>query len=62
VKQLFRYAWGRRETAADAPLIGRATQVFHESGFRIKSLIAFLARALATENMATENMATEKGS
>ena len=54
VKQLFRYAWGRRETAADAPLIGRATEVFRESGFRLKTLIAFLARAMAMESMATE--------
>jgi hypothetical protein len=54
VKQLFRYAWGRRETAADAPLIGHATEVFRESGFRLKSLIAFLARAMAMENMAME--------
>jgi len=46
VKQLFRYAWGRRETAADAPVIRGATEVFRESGFRLKDVIMFLAKAM----------------
>jgi hypothetical protein len=49
VKQLFRYAWGRRENAADAPVIRRATEVFRESGFRLKEVIMFLAKAMAME-------------
>jgi uncharacterized protein DUF1592/uncharacterized protein DUF1588/uncharacterized protein DUF1595/uncharacterized protein DUF1587/uncharacterized protein DUF1585 len=47
VKQLFRYGWGRRETAADAPLIRRATDLFRESGFRLKEVIMFLAKSMA---------------
>jgi hypothetical protein len=46
VKQLFRYGWGRRETAADAPLIRRAAEVFRESGFRLKDVIMFLAKSM----------------
>jgi hypothetical protein len=49
VKQLFRYAWGRRETVADAPLIRQATDVFRESGFRFRDLMMFLAKAMALE-------------
>ena len=47
VKQLFRYAYGRRETDADRPMIGKATDVFRGSQFRLKDLIMFLARSLA---------------
>ena len=43
VKQLFRYAYGRRETDADAPLLLKATEVFQGSQFRLKDLIMFLA-------------------
>jgi hypothetical protein len=50
VKQLFRYGWGRRENAADAPVIRRATDVFRESGFRLKDVIMFLAKAMALED------------
>jgi hypothetical protein len=47
VKQLFRYAYGRRETNADGPLIAKATQIFRGSQFRLKDLIMFLARSMA---------------
>ncbi len=47
VKQLFRYAYGRRETDADRPLIRKATEVFRGSQFRLKELIMFLGRSLA---------------
>ena len=50
VKQLFRYAYGRRETDADRPLIAKATEVFRGSQFRLKDLIMFLARSLALPN------------
>jgi hypothetical protein len=49
VKQMFRYAAGRRETGSDAGLIGRATERFRESGFRLKELMLFLAKELARE-------------
>jgi len=47
VKQLFRYAYGRRETDADGPVIRKATEVFRGSQFRLKNLIMFLAESLA---------------
>jgi hypothetical protein len=50
VKQLFRYAWGRRESSADAPVIKQATDVFRKSGFRLKDVIVFLAKTLAMED------------
>jgi Protein of unknown function (DUF1592)/Protein of unknown function (DUF1588)/Protein of unknown function (DUF1587)/Protein of unknown function (DUF1595)/Protein of unknown function (DUF1585) len=50
VKQLFRYAWGRRETAADAATIRRGAGIFRESGFRLKDVIVFLAKAMAMED------------
>jgi hypothetical protein len=46
VKQLFRYAYGRRETSADAPLIAKATEKFRASRFRLKELIMFLAEEM----------------
>ena len=50
VKQLFRYGWGRHDTAADAPVIRRATGVFRDSGFRLKDVIVFLAKTMAMED------------
>ena len=47
VKQLFRYAYGRRETDADRKLISDATAAFRDSKFRFKVLMMFLARSLA---------------
>ncbi|HUS06627.1 MAG TPA: DUF1592 domain-containing protein [Bryobacteraceae bacterium] len=47
VKQLFRYAYGRRETDTDRKLISEATTAFRDSQFRLKVLIIFLGRSLA---------------
>ena len=41
-KQLFRYAFGRHETSADAPTIERAYAVFRDSRFRFQELIIAL--------------------
>jgi hypothetical protein len=46
VKQLFRYAYGRRETDADGPVLKQAAEVFRGSQFKMKNLIMFLARSL----------------
>jgi hypothetical protein len=46
VKQLFRYAYGRRETDADGPVLKEAVEVFRSSQFRLKTLMMFLARSL----------------
>jgi hypothetical protein len=51
VKQFFRYAYGRRETDADQPLIRNTSQAFRESQFRLKVLIMLLAQSLALPNM-----------
>jgi hypothetical protein len=42
VKQLFRYALGRLETADDGPTIDHCFQVFRDSGFRFRELIIAL--------------------
>jgi hypothetical protein len=47
VRQVFRYAFGRRETDADRAQIERATVVFRESGFRMRALMAYLGEVLA---------------
>jgi hypothetical protein len=47
VKQMFRYAFGRRETQADRPVIDRATEVFRASEFRLTALMAYLGKVLA---------------
>jgi hypothetical protein len=39
VKQLFRYAFGREETASDQPVIDETLQKFRGSGFRFRELI-----------------------
>jgi hypothetical protein len=46
VKQLFRYAYGRRETDADGLVLKEAAEVFRGSQFRLKTLMIFLARSL----------------
>ena len=46
VKQLFRYAYGRRETSADGALIAKATERFRASNFRFKELIMYLAEEM----------------
>jgi hypothetical protein len=45
VKQMFRYAFGRMETAADRDTIRRALTAFRDSGFRFKELLVALVRA-----------------
>jgi hypothetical protein len=39
VKQVFRYATGRHETAADQPAIKRSLEDFRNSGFRFQDLM-----------------------
>ena len=43
VKQLFRYAFGRQETANDQPVIDALLARFRDSGFRFRELIVALA-------------------
>jgi hypothetical protein len=50
VKQLFRYAYGRRETDADGPVLKKATEVFRKSQFRLKALIMFLAESIVEQD------------
>jgi len=45
VKQVFRYAFGRPETAADRETIRRTVTAFRDSGFRFKELLIALIRA-----------------
>lgn len=47
VRQLFRYAYGRRETSADRPIIQKALEVFRESRFLLKETMMFLANSIA---------------
>jgi hypothetical protein len=47
VKQLFRYAFGRPETAADRPLLESAFERFRGSQFRFKELMVAMAMAQA---------------
>jgi hypothetical protein len=47
VKQLFRYGFGRKETSTDRGTIQKGLDVFRNSQFRLKELIAFLATELA---------------
>jgi hypothetical protein len=48
VKQLFRYAFGRRETDDDKLVLQEASRVFRASEFRLKELLSFLAKSLAS--------------
>ena len=48
-KQLFRYAFGRHENAADGPLIQSGLAAFRGSGYRWKALMIFYAHALAAD-------------
>jgi hypothetical protein len=45
VKQVFRYAFGRVETAADRDTINKAFVGFRDSGFRFKELLVALVRS-----------------
>jgi hypothetical protein len=51
VKQLFRYAFGREETAADQPVIDAVFERFRESGFRFRELVV----ALVTSKLFLQN-------
>ena len=44
VKQMFRYAFGRPESAADRDTVRRAFTAFRDSGFRFKELLIALIR------------------
>jgi len=44
VKQVFRYLAGRKDTAADRPLIAAALERFRKSGFRFRELMLFLVK------------------
>lgn len=48
VKQLFRYAFGRREASADADTIAKAAEVFRGSQFRFRELMISIAELTAT--------------
>ena len=50
VRQLFRYASGRKESGADRPTIQKALETFRGSQFRFKELMMFLARSLALQS------------
>jgi hypothetical protein len=43
VKQVFRYAFGRRETRDDRRTLERATRKFRESGYHFQDLLVALA-------------------
>jgi hypothetical protein len=45
VKQMFRYAFGRSEMAADRPAIANATKTFRTSGFKFKEMWIALVRS-----------------
>jgi hypothetical protein len=47
VKQLFRYAFGRREASEDAEVIRRGLEVFRNSGYHWKDLMVYFASAVA---------------
>ena len=48
VKQLFRYAFGRKETAADEAFIRKGLDVFRASNFKWKELMLYFATSTAT--------------
>jgi hypothetical protein len=49
VRQLFRYAFGRKETGADRANIQKAVETFRGSQFRFQELMMYLAKQLALE-------------
>jgi hypothetical protein len=57
VKQLFRYAFGREETAADQPVIEALVAKFRDSGYRFKELII----ALVTSDLFLQHKAATGG-
>lgn len=53
VRQLFRYAFGRKETGDDRPTIQKGVEVFRGSQFRFKELMMFIAKSLALSDSRT---------
>ena len=49
VRQLFRYAFGRKETSADRPIIQRGLEAFQASHFQFTELLAYMARSLVLD-------------
>jgi hypothetical protein len=49
VRQLFRYAYGRKEIPSDAFVIRKGLEVFRNARFRWKELMIFVAESLAGE-------------
>ena len=47
VRQLFRYAFGRKESTGDDPVIQKGLEVFRSSQFRFKELMIFMGMSLA---------------
>lgn len=47
VRQLFRYAFGRKESTGDGPVIQKGLEVFRSSQFRFKELMIFMGMSLA---------------
>jgi hypothetical protein len=60
VKQYFRYAFGREETADDQPILEEAFAGFRDSGFRFRELImAFVTSKLFLQSDAGKGVAHE---
>ena len=55
VKQLFRYAFGREETASDQPVIDVMLMKFRDSGFKFRELVV----ALVTSELFLQGGPTE---
>jgi hypothetical protein len=49
VKQLFRYAAGRHETAADRVIIRKAFEDFQRSGFLFQELLVSLTKGMVLQ-------------
>jgi hypothetical protein len=61
VKQLFRYAAGRRETSGDEETIAKAVAAFRGSRFRFRELMITIAELTAAEPAAAEPAAGRAG-
>jgi hypothetical protein len=48
-RQLFRYAFGRKETGSDRPTIVQAFEIFRDSQFQFQELMMYIAKSLALE-------------
>jgi hypothetical protein len=65
VRQMFRYAYGRRESASDEATIDELFAAFRDSGFHLKDLLLALVRSpeflRAWDNMDREARARSRG-